>query len=498
VTACKPVNSTQEIYGEYGWQYECVEYVRRFYGVALQQAGAKGARKSLWTGDAYTFLDDTKDEKRGLVAFKNHGTTPPKPDDILVFYGGQKNHGHVAIITNVTSGRVDFIEQNFSKTTAFGSLTLTVGGGTNNTHTVANRGVYTVAGWARLKPSAVVFDAGADVFLSRPVVDSQSNIRVLAVNNGLKLFSIAPTGNKNSETIGFTADVRGRKEMLLASGDRLYFNAASTTIQSFDASGNIAPGWPVTLGLNLSNPSFFTPLVVDPSSGTLYAKVNSSNAPSPSTVLAINPDGTEKWHRDFVADNSTGTTLIQGPNSDLYTFIYPNDGVHFVRIDRMTGAVVCNQPGGGSNRAGGDAQNIFTDNGSALLSFGSDCGSRIIYSGSSVLFSGYNNGIVFALESSVPRLIAVSVNGNFLWRNNDIVPTGDPSILAVKNSVLYIFGQHLSDGNKQKLFLLNVNTGQVLKAFDASPICASCGIAVADGGALYAIDASLTKLIRLN
>lgn len=496
VSACNRVPENEEIRGNYGWQYECVEYVRRFYGKALHVPKTDDASKGPWLGNANTFLNEALDAKRGLVPFKNGGVTSPLPDDILVFYGGTV--GHVAIVTNVTSDRIDFIEQNFSSKTAFGSLKLTVSAGPNNTYTVANRGVYTVAGWARLKSTAgVIFDAGANVFLSRPIVDSQGNVRVLAVNNGFKIYSITPTGSK-TETIGFPADVRGRKEMLLAPGDRLYFNGASTTVQSFDVTGMVVPGWPVTLGSNIANASFFTPLIVNSLDGTLYAKVNGTNAPAQSSIFALNPDGSEKWHRDFAVDNSTGTTLIQGPNGDLYTFVYPSDGAHFARIDRLTGAIVCNQPGGGSNRAGGDAQDIFTDDGSALLSFGSDCKSRTIYNASSVLFSGYNNGIIFALESNVPRMIAVSVNGGFMWRNNDVVPTGDPTILVVKNNVLYIFGQHLTDGNKQKLFSLNVNTGQIINMFDAASLCQSCRIGVADSGAIYAIDTSQTKLIRIN
>src|SRR5438105_4642814 len=54
VSACKPVAEKLEIYGDYGWQYECVEYVRRFYGKALHHTQAKGGQDDTtnpWRGD---------------------------------------------------------------------------------------------------------------------------------------------------------------------------------------------------------------------------------------------------------------------------------------------------------------------------------------------------------------------------------------------------------------------------------------------------------------
>lgn len=154
----------------YGLSYQCVEYVRRFYAQALNYSPAK---TTAWQGNANTFLGENVPKKtaaevnaaRGLVAFKNKGSTPPAPDDILVFNDPSNKYGHVAIITDVidtgdhTHFTVKFIEQNWSLT---GTFSLTMTKGSDGTYTVADRvanvrsnTIYTTEGWARLKTAGV-------------------------------------------------------------------------------------------------------------------------------------------------------------------------------------------------------------------------------------------------------------------------------------------------------------------------------------------------------
>lgn len=112
----------------YGLRYQCVEYARRFYHMA------KGieTRQDSWRGNASTFFRTA--EEKGLKAFKNGGSVPPLPDDIITFQGGM--HGHVAVITTVTDEYIEFIEQNLSRSgigrLAYNSLT----------HQVADRDVH--------------------------------------------------------------------------------------------------------------------------------------------------------------------------------------------------------------------------------------------------------------------------------------------------------------------------------------------------------------------
>lgn len=123
----------------YGLQYQCVEYVRRFYHLV------KGieTREKNWRGDASTFFQ-TADSK-GLKRFGNGGSVPPLPDDIITFKGGL--YGHVAVITAVTDKYIEFIEQNLSQS-GMGRLAYDP-----KTHQVADRelrgGRLILEGWLR-------------------------------------------------------------------------------------------------------------------------------------------------------------------------------------------------------------------------------------------------------------------------------------------------------------------------------------------------------------
>jgi len=95
----------------YGLQYQCVEYVRRFYYLVKGIETREGMTEKRWE-HANSFFKTAAG--KGLDAFENGGPAPPVPDDILAFLGGP--YGHVAIITAVTDDHIEFIEQNFSPT----------------------------------------------------------------------------------------------------------------------------------------------------------------------------------------------------------------------------------------------------------------------------------------------------------------------------------------------------------------------------------------------
>jgi hypothetical protein len=115
---CDPPPAQLEPYGMYGDQFQCVEYVKRFYYEAL------GVTRALhWTGNAVDYFYSANTDvynKNGrliandkmLTAFQNGSSTPPRPDDILVF--GGHGVGHVAIVGTVTDTEVIIIEQNWS------------------------------------------------------------------------------------------------------------------------------------------------------------------------------------------------------------------------------------------------------------------------------------------------------------------------------------------------------------------------------------------------
>ncbi len=104
-------------WGTYGLQYQCVEYVRRFYFLVKGIETREGKMDRRWNGNASTYFRTAA--QKGLDAFENGGHVRPQPEDIITFAGGP--YGHVAIITAVLADRIEFIEQNFS-TSGTGSL----------------------------------------------------------------------------------------------------------------------------------------------------------------------------------------------------------------------------------------------------------------------------------------------------------------------------------------------------------------------------------------
>jgi surface antigen len=133
--------------GIYGLRYQCVEYIKRFYAVAL------GVDVSKWATPSAQEYYQTAGAK-GLEAFENGGTEPPAPDDILVFAGG--TYGHVAIITRVTDSSVEIIEQNWSKS---GVATLSLSS-TGGRYTLSPRGRYIALGWLRkfAQPCSTIYN----------------------------------------------------------------------------------------------------------------------------------------------------------------------------------------------------------------------------------------------------------------------------------------------------------------------------------------------------
>jgi hypothetical protein len=125
-------------YGNYGLQYQCVEYIKRFYGEAL------GVESESWRGNAIDYFSNA--EQYGFTIYRNgESRTAPSPDDLLVFSSATSVYGHVAIVTGVTSNSVSIIEQNWSRT-GTASLILNNTGGK---YTISSRGSYAVLGWLR-------------------------------------------------------------------------------------------------------------------------------------------------------------------------------------------------------------------------------------------------------------------------------------------------------------------------------------------------------------
>jgi len=159
-----------------------------------------------------------------------------------------------------------------------------------------------------------------------------------------------------------------------------------------------------------------------------------------------------------------------------------------------------------SNSFVGGLQGVFTSFQSSVKAFDANCNSGVIYTSSSpeiFLYKFADNklfGYTFppgSIDLSQLRILGISSDGTFLWRNETILPDGNP-IRAVKNGVLYVFGQDTTDSNNRKLFLVNSNDGQILNSLETIPYCAACGVAVANEGTIYLNDKTSTKIYKIN
>lgn len=144
-------NDGANVRTEYGLEFECVEFVNRFYAVRL------GHKNMTQTGNAEDYFRHP--ENKDLVAYPNGGSEMPRKYDLLVFDGGDTdgNVGHIAIITEVGIDSVAFVQQNavawkhglFAKDIWRDSLPLT---GDGRTWTIAQgRNRLPVIGWSRPK-----------------------------------------------------------------------------------------------------------------------------------------------------------------------------------------------------------------------------------------------------------------------------------------------------------------------------------------------------------
>ncbi|KHD36268.1 amidase [Clostridium acetobutylicum] len=98
----------------YGYKWQCVEYIKRFY------YEAKGHSMPNGFGNAKDFFDPKVgqgklNKDRGLFQYKNGENEKPKADDILVFT--DTKYGHVVIVTKVTDDTVEVIQQNMGNKT---------------------------------------------------------------------------------------------------------------------------------------------------------------------------------------------------------------------------------------------------------------------------------------------------------------------------------------------------------------------------------------------
>ena len=315
----------------------------------------------------------------------------------------------------------------------------------------------------------------------------------------LRVHSVSPTGKLNWQT-EYIGSSGHHSNMILGPNDRIYLVNGWTSVIAVDSSGKIVPGWPVGIPdvtVRDGNP------VVDSQDGTVYMKgsVTFSFSGFPAVVIAVNPDGTQKWRKDY-PDGASAAGIVQGQGRNIFTNI---GRIGLVGLDHNNGSQVCQAATGFSPQLAGPDGTLFgvtnvTSTDSAILaSFPACDGPRAIFSnpGRFTTLLRYDQDVLFGSDSPAisggdpPSYFAVSKEGKLLWRNSEIAAAaGGPSIQVIKDGILYILGQHTSDGNKSKLFLVNAQSGKILSSIETSSICTGCGVVVARDGTIFISDSA--------
>ena len=138
--------------GDGTWQ--CVDYVKRFYGETTS-SGVFGLPFGQ-VGTADQMFDKALSEwSDKFFAYPNDGEVPPITGDILCFDGA--GVGHVAIVTyvNLQTGKIGVIEQNWNRNSATRDLDIVKNADKTYSVTFSSTQGYYIEGWVRAKKMVV-------------------------------------------------------------------------------------------------------------------------------------------------------------------------------------------------------------------------------------------------------------------------------------------------------------------------------------------------------
>ena len=178
--------SCEEEIGDYGYRYQCVEYVNRFYHQAM------GVDEAInWNGNGADYYESANKDfvnrfgnlikNKKLDPYSNGGGIPPEPDDILCF--DDRGYGHAAIIMNVGNDYLEIIEQNWKRNYAYDILEMK---NEEGRFRIPDRGSYKIQGWLRLpQPS------------NPPKIEITLNKNVFYVGDRMRLYYTTSTGTPN-------------------------------------------------------------------------------------------------------------------------------------------------------------------------------------------------------------------------------------------------------------------------------------------------------------
>ncbi|WP_046744404.1 CHAP domain-containing protein [Kordia zhangzhouensis] len=95
-----------------GLQYQCVEFVKRYYYEYFnhKMPDSYGHAKDFFDSNV---KDGSRNLQRNLIQYTNGSSSKPKVHDIIVFRASWYNSfGHVAIVCNVSENQLTIIQQN--------------------------------------------------------------------------------------------------------------------------------------------------------------------------------------------------------------------------------------------------------------------------------------------------------------------------------------------------------------------------------------------------
>lgn len=98
----------------FGWKYQCVEFIKRYYFHIFhhRMPDGQGNARDYWNAD---IPDGHLNSQRGLLQFNVPSTSTVQANDILVY--SYAPYGHVALVMEIRSDTVFFIQQNMGNKT---------------------------------------------------------------------------------------------------------------------------------------------------------------------------------------------------------------------------------------------------------------------------------------------------------------------------------------------------------------------------------------------